>query len=184
MEGAIRPAFARTADGLTLLRFLIALALAPLIWSGQWVAVALLLGAAWLSDFMDGKLARRAGGGTKLGRWDMSVDTALGAALVIGLVLHGTIPDLVGLPLLVVLGALYLSGNIAAAMLIQLSGFVPTLLILWEDRPWGWWAPFAAAALIAILDWKRLALVNIPAFLRGLAGHFEDPWARPPKKRT
>lgn len=178
MKGTERTPLARAADGLTLLRLGTAPVLALLVWTGQWVAVAVLLAVGWLTDFADGRLARRAGGGTRLGRWDMTADTAVGSGLLVGLILQGAVPDVIGLPALVVLGFLHVRGNIAASMLLQLAGFVPTLLILWEDRPSLWWAPFAVIALIGVVDWRRLVIIHIPAFLRGLIGRFEGPWRR------
>ncbi len=164
---------ARIADGLTILRLVAAVALIALVWNGRWTAVAVVVGMAWLSDFLDGRLARRAGGGTRLGDWDMQADTAVGAGLALGLIAHGTLPDVIGFPALVIFGALYLLGNVAASMLLQLTGYVPTLLILWSDRPALWWLPFSVIILIAVVDWKRLFLIAIPAFLRGISGRFE-----------
>ncbi|MDX1469120.1 MAG: CDP-alcohol phosphatidyltransferase family protein [Acidimicrobiia bacterium] len=171
---------AKIADGLTLLRLAIAIVLAPLVTVGLWSTVAILMALAWATDFADGRIARMAGGGTRLGRWDMSIDTAVGASLLLGLIFQGVVPDWVGFALLVIFGFLHLKGNIAASMLLQLAGFAPTLLILWEDRPDGWWSPFVAIVLIAVFDWRRLFFTNIPAFVRGLGGRFEGLWARPP----
>ena len=179
MAQPTRPGLALTADSLTALRLVIALALAPLVILGLWSVVAIMISVAWVTDFADGRFARMAEGGTRLGRWDMSIDTAVGASLLVGLMLHGVVPDLVGLGLLGVLGLLHAAGNIAASMLLQLAGFLPTLLILWEDRPDWWWAPFASLAVIAIFDWRRLVFSNIPAFARGVTGRFEGVRARP-----
>lgn len=180
MEPTRPSLLARAADGLTLLRVFIAIALALLVWLGEWPAVAMALAAAWLSDLLDGRLARAAGGGTRLGNWDMTVDTLVGAGLIVGLIAHGTLPDVVGFPALVVFGVLHAMGNVAASMLLQLTGYLPTLLLLWQDRPTVWWLPFAVMVLAAAIDWRRLFLINIPAFIRGITGRFEGWSLRQP----
>ncbi len=170
----MQPTLARLADALTTLRLVLAFAVVPLTSTGRWTALSVALSGAWLSDFLDGRLARRAGGGTRLGRWDMPIDTAVGAGLVIGLVLRGTLPEVVGVGALALFGTLYLFGNVAASMLLQLTGFLPTLVILWEESPTAWWLPFGVIVLVGIFDWRRLLHVNIPAFLRGITGRFES----------
>ena len=103
----------------------------------------------------------------------MTADTAVGAALVIGLVGGGQLPLWIGLSSILVFGGLFVAGNLAAAMLLQLTGFLPTIYILWVERPATWWLPVATALAIGILDWRRLLVVNIPNFIRGVAGRFE-----------
>lgn len=100
--------------------------------------MAILLSISWITDFLDGRLARRASTPTRLGRWDVWADTAVGAGLVVGLVLEGTLPLSMGLSALVLFGGLFLAGNLAVAMLVQLTGFLPILWILWSERPAAW----------------------------------------------
>lgn len=166
---------AALADTVTALRLATAAALLPLAWRGWWTAVGVLLAGAWVGDVLDGRLARRSGGATRLGRWDLPADTAVGAALLVGLVAHGTIPWIPGVAALLVFGGLFLAGNVAAAMLLQLAGFLPFLQIAWTRRPPLWWVPFATVALVAVVNWRRLFFVAIPAFLRGVSGRFERP---------
>ena len=170
--------WAAGADTLTALRFLTAPVLAPLVWSESWSLAALLLAAAWIGDVADGRLARRGGTPTRLGEWDMAADTAVGAGLVVGLVGQGTLPLVMGLPALVVFGALFVAGNLAAAMLLQLVGYLPFLYLLWSERPALWWLPFATIVFAGLINWRRLFFVAIPAFLRGLTGRFERPFSR------
>jgi hypothetical protein len=92
------------------------------------------------------------------------VDTAVGLSVLIGLTGAG----LANVWLLAAAGLLlwpFLLGNVTAAMLIQLAGFVPLLLLLWSRRPTAWWLPFAIALFAGTVDWRRLLFVNIPAFL-------------------
>lgn len=165
---------ARFADALTLARGLAAITLVPLVWSESWTAVAVVLAAAWITDALDGRLSRTAGGGTVLGGWDMKTDTAVGVGLIVGLIGNGTVPWWLGSAVIVVTGGFFLAGNLAAAMLLQLAGFLPTLFILLDARTALWWLPIATAVLIGFLDWRRLFLVNIPTFIRGVAGRFES----------
>ncbi|MFQ5522067.1 MAG: CDP-alcohol phosphatidyltransferase family protein [Acidimicrobiia bacterium] len=164
---------AKGADALTLGRVVIAALLVPVVWSGSLTAAALLLSVAWTSDFADGRLARSSDAETRLGDWDLAADTLVGLALVLGLVGLGVIAPLAGIGLAVILGVLFLVGNTAAGMLLQVLGYGPFLYLLWTDRPPAWWAPFLTALFIAIVDWERLVYINIPAFFRGLAGRFE-----------
>lgn len=161
------------ADALTLGRIIIAVLLVPIVWSGSLTAAALLLSLAWFSDFVDGRLARSSEVETRLGGWDLAADTLVGFGLVLGLVGLGVIAPLVGIGLAVILGVLFLVGNTAAGMLLQVLGYGPFLYLLWTDRPPAWWVPFLVAILIAVFDWERLIYINIPAFFRGLAGRFE-----------
>lgn len=89
------------ADGLTLVRILCALALlAVAIWQGAQalqLAAGLLL-AAWISDALDGPLARKSGqAGGWLGSHDLEIDVAVGASALIYLCLSGYCPPLLGL---------------------------------------------------------------------------------------
>lgn len=174
MEPIERSGLALVADTLTGFRLVAAPALALMAQSGAFSGVALLLSLAWLSDFLDGKLARKADSPTRFGGWDMWADTAVGAGLIVGLVAGGTLPMWIGVGALVLFGGLFLAGNLAAAMLTQLSGYLPVLWVLWSDRPSAWAVPFATFLLIGIADWRRLVFVNIPRFLRGVAGRFEN----------
>jgi phosphatidylglycerophosphate synthase len=166
---------ASVADLLTISRLGIALVVIPAAWSLSLGPTAILVTTAWLTDFLDGKVARTAGTEGRMGRWDMACDTAVGAGLVIGLTGAGLIPILAGVGAVVVFGAWFLTGNYAAAMLLQITGYLPLLALLWTERPTGWWLPFITAALIGIVDWRRLLLINIPNFLRGLAGRKPVP---------
>ncbi len=161
------------ADALTLGRMVVAALLVPIVWSGSLTAAALLVSVAWLSDFADGRLARSSEAETQLGNWDLAADTLVGLGLVLGLVGLGVLNPLVGLGLATILGVLFLVGNVAAGMLLQVLGYGPFLYLLWVNRPPAWWTPFLTAALIAVIDWERLIYINIPAFFRGIAGRFE-----------
>lgn len=173
MEPSGRSRLALAADVLTITRLGFAFLLVPLVWQERLDLAAVVLSLAWLSDLFDGRLARMAGTPTRFGRWDLRVDTGVGVALVIGLIGNGTVSLWFGLAALVVLGGFFLAGNIAASMLLQLSGYLPLLYTLWQERPDLWWLPFATFSAIGLADWRRLIRVTIPAFLHGMAGRFE-----------
>jgi phosphatidylglycerophosphate synthase len=174
MERVERSGLALAADALTGFRFLAAGALAVMASTGAFTGVAVLMAIVWASDFADGRLARKAATPTQLGTWDIWADTAVGAGLVIGLTLGGTIPMWIGLGSLVLFGSLFLAGNLAASMLLQLTGYLPVLWVLWTERPGAWLVPFATFSVIGLLDWRRLFFINIPRFLHGIAGRFES----------
>ena len=161
------------ADTLTALRLITGVALLPFAWQGSWPVVAVLLSSAWLGDVLDGRLARRSSSETVLGSWDLRADTAVGAGLLVGLAGHGTVPWLLALAALAVFGGLFIAGNVAASMLLQLAGYLPFLHVAWTERPAAWWLPFATIVFVGIVNWRRLVYVAIPAFLRGVAGRFE-----------
>lgn len=121
-----------------------------------------------------GRLARRSGRQNRLGHLDLAADTIYGAGVLIGSVAVDVIPVWFGVAALLVFGGLVTTGSIAAGMALQLSGFGPLLIELWELRPAIWWTPFLVALAALVLDWRRLIEVNIPAFLRGVTGRFEN----------
>jgi phosphatidylglycerophosphate synthase len=158
------------ADILTMARMVIAVALIPIVWSFSLGLAALMVSIAWMTDLLDGRLARAAGREGRLGSWDLRADTAVGAGLLIGLTGAGTIPIWFSASALIIFGVLFLAGNLAASMLLQLAGYLPLISVLWSEKSPGWWLPFFTAILIGILDWRRLLFVNIPNFVRGLSG--------------
>lgn len=173
MAELVRQRLADAADVLTSVRLLGAVAVVLLISDQLWSMVALLVSMVWISDLLDGRLARLSGLQTRLGRLDLVFDTLFGTGVVVGLLIAGILPLWLGLGSLIVFGGLFLAGNVAAAMLLQLTGFVPLLVALWERKPPTWWAPFAVALLAAIVDWRRLVFTNIPMFIRGVTWRFE-----------
>lgn len=161
------------ADLLTLARLVGAVVVAVLIPSDRWAMVGLLVAMVWLSDVLDGRLARWSGIPTRLGRFDLSFDTLFGAGVIVGLLIAQILPLWVGLGSLLVFGGFFLAGNTAAAMLLQLTGFVPLLFELWQRQPPTWWAPLGVALLAGVVDWRRLVFTNVPAFIRGVTGRFD-----------
>jgi len=154
------------ADGLTMLRFVIAIVLIPANWSLSLGVSVWLVSVAWVTDVLDGRLARAAGEEGRMGRWDLTADTAVGAGLLVGLAGSGEIPAWFAVSVLVILGTLFLRGSFAASMLLQVAGYLSLIALIWSRRSSFWWMPLATAVLIGLIDWRRLVQVNIPSFLR------------------
>jgi hypothetical protein len=124
---------------------------------------------AWLTDSLDGRLARSTSHPSRLGAWDLRVDTTFAIGLLLGL---GTAERV---PWLLVAGVLGLAlvtmaiGNPAPGMLMQGFSYGWLLVLLFIERPIGWWLPVAGALLLMILDWHRFTRVVLPAFFKGSA---------------
>jgi hypothetical protein len=176
------------ADILTASRVALALLLILAVANGSLTVGAVMLVLAWLTDLFDGRLARAASKGTRLGEWDLRVDTTVGVAILVGLMLAGRASPLL---VLVVIGALggvaVLTGNPAPAMLLQGFSYAWFLGVLMADRPRLWWLPFAIIPVLLVADWRRFFRVVLRAFFKGAAalgrgetadrGPILDDWA-------
>jgi hypothetical protein len=80
------------ADGLTLMRLVLAAALVPVLGARRIVLAAAMVGSAWLTDFFDGRAARASAGPTSLGALDLWAETLVGAGAVLGFVGSGRCP--------------------------------------------------------------------------------------------
>ncbi len=162
---------ALTADGLTGLRALLAI---PLFWATaveNYPVAAGLLAVAWWSDFLDGRMARRATTPTKLGAWDPLCDALIGTALLGGLLSSGVVGvvpwGLIGLVLLV---AFISWRNLSLGMLLQALAYAFFLANVWTAEP-GWMVVLAGTiALILIFDWRRFTTEVLPTFFAGISG--------------
>jgi phosphatidylglycerophosphate synthase len=162
---------ALAADSLTALRAGLALALIPVLGVGRLDLGAALVGIAWISDFLDGRAARASGRATHLGSWDLAADTAVGAGILFGFTAEGWLDPLLGLGLVMVLGAAFVITRIEAmSMLLQATGYTLVLWRSWSDGLTG--ALIALLAVIAVIGvvnrrvlWER----SIPTFLGGIA---------------
>lgn len=162
------------ADGLTLGRLVVAVALIPVLGARRVALGATLLGCAWISDFLDGRAARASRGRTRLGGVDVWADTLVGAGAVLGFAASGWVPPLVGLALVALLLAGFaLTRNEAMSMLLQATGYALVLWRTWRD---GYtvplWSLLAIIATIAVVNrrifWER----SLPTFLDGMATVF------------
>lgn len=161
---------ARLADALTLGRAMLAAPVAAVVWWGWWTPATLLLAAAWWSDFLDGHLARRADGDTRLGKWDLGVDTVVGGAAVVGLVGGGHIGWMWGVGVGVMGAGFVVTHNPALGMLVQAVGYGVVLWISASHSTGGLTVAVLTIVAILILNRSRFARWVLPTFFQGLVG--------------
>lgn len=118
--------------------------------------ISVLLVVCWVTDVLDGKLARKADAPTRLGQFDMIADLGLGLSLSICLVLWDIIPLL---PLLIVIAVIAVSALVFRFYALQkfvmgLVYLVFTLTVRQSHPGWAWFILGGVAAL-AILNPKR-----------------------------
>ncbi|HJR18654.1 MAG TPA: CDP-alcohol phosphatidyltransferase family protein [Actinomycetota bacterium] len=170
-SAAAAVALARTADGLTFSRLVIAIVLVPVLGAHHAAAAAVLVGAGWLTDFFDGRAARAADGRTRLGAFDLWVDTLVGAGLLLGFVAWGWVPALVGVSLVVVLFAAFaFTRNDALSFLLQAIGYALLLWRTWQDGAHGAlvWL-LGLIVFLAVVNRKQFLGNAVPTFLNGIA---------------
>jgi hypothetical protein len=158
------------ADALTASRVVLALVVGVAVASESMTVAILVLMLAWLTDTLDGMIARASSGTTRLGDWDFRVDVSLGVAILLGLAFADRAPIWLVLSAIGLLaGWTWVSGNPAPAMLMMALAYGWFLPILFIDRPNFWWLPFAMIPVLLALDWKRFFRVILPAFFKGMA---------------
>lgn len=158
------------ADGLTASRVVVALAL---LGSPADAAAVLLLAWAWVSDAVDGPLARSTGRSGRLAWLDHPADAGVGVALAWYLGGVGFWPQAPAVAAAVLLVALWTLTRVFAVQMLLLA-LVYGGFLWWaaEHRPWGW-AVLPAIALAALAaEWKRLTTELIPDFLRAWRNPF------------
>ncbi len=158
---------ARLADSLTAFRFALSVPVALATASGRWNVVGLLLASSWLSDFFDGRLARRGGGG-RLGARDLDADTVVGAAAVLGLAWGGRL-HVGAVAVAVVCGVGYaVLRNGSLAMITQAVGYGGALWWMYREGRPGLLVALLTIVFIAARDADRFARHVLPAFFEGL----------------
>ncbi len=161
---------ALTADLLTVSRGVLALSLAWLVGTGRLTAAAVALAVAWVTDALDGAFAAAAGGGTRLGEWDLPADVLVGAGVLAGLGIDGSLPVPVVVGVLAVFGSAFvLLRNPFPGMVLQAVAWAGILWRFWADRVPAGWIPVAVAGVIGVAERRRFARVVLPAFFRGAA---------------
>lgn len=173
---------AQVADALTASRVVLAMLVAMTLALGAFPAAAVVLVVAWLTDLVDGRLARSAQTPTRLGGWDFRIDVSLGAAILVGLALSGSASPWLVVPVIGVLTAVtLLTGNPSPSMLLLAFAYAWFLWLLLDRRPLLWWLPFASILMLLVIDWQRFTRVILPAFFRGIAtfGRAEHPEGGP-----
>ena len=120
---------------------------------------AVILVCGWTTDTMDGILARRAPGMTRLGPWDATIDGMVGAGLMVGLVMGGYAPVAWLIPALVLGGLLVFARSAASGMLLQGMAYGWFLRILSVEDTSGLVLVLAAIAVAAIVHGHRVPRV-------------------------
>ena len=167
VEG-VRARGAVLADGLTAGRAALAPVVALVLWPGRLGEAALVLSLCWVTDFLDGRVARMAGSGTRLGGFDLGADTLVGVGALLGVWLEGWLAWPVLLALLVGLGGTYLLlRNEAAAMLLQAAGYGIVLIRLVARRDPVVLVPLGLILVIGVVDRDRFTGDVLPRFFRG-----------------
>jgi phosphatidylglycerophosphate synthase len=166
-----RDLLALVADGLTLGRFALGAALVPVLGSKRIALAASILGAAWLTDFFDGRAARASAASTRLGPFDLWADTTVGAGAVLGFVASGWVPAVVGVGFV---GALTIwfavTRNEALSMILQATGYTLVLWRSWRDgHGLGLAWLVAIIAVIAFVNRRVLWERSLPTFFGGVA---------------
>lgn len=164
---------ARIADALTASRLVIAVLLVPLLAGGRLETAGLALGLAWVTDFLDGRFARATRSPTRLGAWDLPVDTSVGIGALVGLAVGGYLPIPLAAVVLVLFGALYAgTRNYAASAVLQAVGYGGVLVRLWATSSSARWWPVLVAATIGVLERDRFVHDTLPSFFSGIATLF------------
>ena len=149
----------KIADALTFLRgVMVIILLLCGVFSGTDAipVISLLLVLCWVTDVLDGKLARKAATPTRLGQFDMIADLGFGLSLSLCLVLWDIIPLV---PLLIVIGAIAVSALVfrfyALQKFIMVMVYLVFTLTVRQTHP-GWaWFILGGVVVLAILNPKR-----------------------------
>ena len=155
------------ADLLTLARLLSAPIMLWLVSIRSLDAAVLVAVIAWWTDFLDGRLARKADRESRLKDWDLRADAWLASAMGLGLGLAGYFSWWMAVPLAaVVLVMSVLLSNPAAVMVgvaVQYGMFI-VAMYLWADL---WWLGVLHVIVFVGASWKRFWGVLLPAFWAG-----------------
>ncbi|MCY4620606.1 MAG: CDP-alcohol phosphatidyltransferase family protein [bacterium] len=155
---------ADVADLLTLARLICAPIMLWLVSIRSLDAAVLVVVIAWWTDFLDGRLARKAHRETRLKDWDLRADACLASAMGLGLGLVGYFSWWLVAPLaaVVVVNSIRPS-NLAVVMAgigFQYAMFILAMR-LWADL---WWVSVLHVIIFLVAGWRRLWDVLFPAF--------------------
>ena len=162
------------ADTLTSVRFLLAFYLIWLGWQKGPQAVgsaALTLLIAWVTDVLDGPLARRDPRGirTWIGDRDLEADLMVALGVWIYLTLAGFLSLwLAGLYLLVTAVALWRLGSDQLAWGLQALPYGAMIWTSWREAPAYGLLLVAWLGLVLVATWPRFPRQTVPEFLNGV----------------
>lgn len=138
-------------------------------------AISILLVACWVTDVLDGKLARKAEAPTHLGKMDVFADLGLALALALCLVFW----DILSIfPVLLVIGFVAISSLIFRFYAIQkftmgmtYAGFT---FVVWQFKPFWAWFIFSGVVAVAFLNPRRTQ-EQVSGFLGEVGNLFVKP---------
>ena len=157
------------ADLLTFSRMLISPVIAWLLASQHLDIAVVLLGFAWVTDFLDGRLARSTKQVTRLHRWDLRADAGLGICLVGGLGLGGYLTWWIVIPLTGLMIFLLLLASNPAPVALNVGILFGTFILVATirgDRLW--WLPVVYMLTALVMSWQRLFKVLMPVVFTNL----------------
>ncbi|NNC41373.1 MAG: CDP-alcohol phosphatidyltransferase family protein [Acidimicrobiia bacterium] len=156
------------ADLLTTSRGLIAIGLIAAISGRHLSTVAVLISVAWLTDLFDGRAARAGAGSTRLGRWDLGVDTMVGVGALVGLLMAGAIPVWLAWGALLLLGVPFaIFRHPTLSMVLQAIAYAGVLALLWREAGAIRWLPPLTIATILVIGFNRFRETTLPTFFSG-----------------
>ena len=167
---------ADVADLLTLARLLSAPIMLWLVSIRSLDAAVLLAVIAWWTDFLDGRLARRADRESRLKDWDLRADAWLASAIGLGLGLAGYFSWRVAVPLaaaVLVMSVLLSNPSVVMVGVAVQYGMFILATYLWADL---WWLGVLHVLALLGAGWKRFWGVVMPAFWAGLAALVSAAW--------
>ena len=159
---------ALAADLLTMSRGLIAIGLIAALSGRHLSIVAALISLAWLTDLFDGRAARAGAGTTRLGGWDLGIDTMVGVGALIGLLIAGAIPLWLAWGALLLLGGPFvIFRHPTLSMSLQAIAYAGVLSLLWREAGAIRWLPPATIATILVIGFNRFRTTTLPTFFSG-----------------
>ncbi|MGB8952343.1 MAG: CDP-alcohol phosphatidyltransferase family protein [Candidatus Aminicenantales bacterium] len=163
------------ADALTSVRPLIGFFLVWLGWKEGKQALplaAVLMLLAWITDILDGPLARmdRVRPVTWIGQHDLEADLIGAGGVWLYLWLAGFLSTAIGAGYLIFsCASLWLTGSMYVGWGIQVVPFAAMIgTAVVHARPFGWML-IAWLCIIVVVTWPRLPREKAPEFLRGIA---------------
>ena len=167
----------KVADALTLARMVLVVILLG-VGSREGVAalpaVVVLTVACWVTDVLDGKLARQAAAPTRLGRYDVAADLGLALSLAICLVLWGVLPPApVVIVVVVATVCTRLFHFLAPQKFAMGMAYAALIFSVWRLRP-GWlWVLVGGLGLLILLNPQR-AWQQVEDFLNEVGDVFRQ----------
>lgn len=139
--------------------------------SGLPVAIAMLI-SSWTSDSLDGPIARRSRiqYHTWVGDHDLEIDMAVGASVVVYMLLSGLLAPMYGVSYLLIWAVYFWRRGVprSIGMLFQAPCYGWFIVVSMRSAPAaGWWlVAWLAVALVA--TWPKFPRETVPGFLGGL----------------